>query len=456
MRTIAAIPILLACGVLDAATPPAGFVEISLVDGTAATGALTPTAAAYEPGSGKLFVLEKGSGAQGTARVRVRDGVSGAVTTALSLSCVDGQGERGLLGIAFDPDYLDPGGAHRHVYLYYTRAFGGLCLTGSGIRNRVSRFEEAGGTLSGEQVLLEGPDLVAKNHNGGTLRFAADKTLLISMGDNDTDADPAPASRDLNDLRGKILRIGRDGTIPADNPFFGQAGKRGEVWAWGLRNPFRFSVDADTGDVYIADVGEGTWEEVDFGVAGGDYGYPCFEGPETFRPCAPLPASIAPRYVYGHANQTPPVSGASITGGPVYRHSAFPADYHGDYFFGDYVGGWIRRANIAPDHTLGGVQMFLPDATGVVDMAISPEGCLTWVGVNGAGVREVCDVLTRADIDDSLRVDGFDLVLLAKAFASSCGSGLYVPAADLDGDCVIDGADLALLTSVFGLVRQAD
>src|SRR5262245_52211353 len=199
---------------LRAGTPPAGFEDSQLFI------ASVPTALAYEPGSGNAFVVEQGDGS-GNARVQRRALSDGAVTTALALTCVDSGGERGLLGIAFDPDYL-VSASTRWVYLYYTRSspsIGGCAIAGSpGSRNRVVRYKEAGGVLSGEQLLLEGPVLGATNHNGGTLRFAPDKTLYVSMGDNDTDADPLPKSRDFSDLRGKILRINRDGTVPLDNP----------------------------------------------------------------------------------------------------------------------------------------------------------------------------------------------------------------------------------------------
>jgi glucose/arabinose dehydrogenase len=385
-----------------AGTPPPGFVETRVVSGAATTGASAPTAVAYEPGAGHLWVLEKGSGsAVGQARVRRRDADTGVVTTALTLPCVDGQGERGLLGIAFSPDFLEPGGASRHVYLYYTRAVtdsGACALSGqpSGARNRVSRFIESAGTLSGEQVVLDGPYLTsATNHNGGTLRFAPDRTLFISMGDNNTDSNRNPLSRDLGDLRGKLLRIRGDGSIPEDNPFVGQAGVRPEIWAWGLRNPFRFSLDPETGTPVIANVGEATWEAVYVGVPGADHGYPCLEGRAPFRSCNPAPPAgtvTLPVFVYGHANQTPPVFGNSITGGPVYRGGAFPEEYEGAYFFGDFGAGWIRRGRITSDGRLVDVEMFMPDATRVVDIVVSPEGCLTWVSIGGDGVREVCHV----------------------------------------------------------------
>ncbi|HZN54494.1 MAG TPA: PQQ-dependent sugar dehydrogenase, partial [Candidatus Polarisedimenticolaceae bacterium] len=380
------------CAPARAATAPVGFDDRVVVEDSADTGAVTPVAIAYEPGSGALFILEKGDGApKGHARVRRRDPVTGAVTTALDLACVDSEGERGLLGIAFDPDYLEPGDASRYVYLYYTRAVG---VTGSscaisgmlwGGYNSIVRYKESGGLLSDEELLLRGPQLEANNHNGGTLRFGLDKTLFASMGDNDTDAYPLPKSRDMNDLRGKILRINRDGSIPPDNPFVEQAGTRPEIWAWGLRNPFRMSVDPLDGTLYIGDVGEARWEEINAGVAGADYGWPCLESGQTFRSCDPAPTEdVKPIYAYNHGE------GDSVIGGPVYRAGSFPPEYAGAYFFGDYGGNWIRRATIAADGTLTDVRTFVPDATALVDLAISPAGCLTWVSIAGLGIHDIC------------------------------------------------------------------
>jgi glucose/arabinose dehydrogenase len=386
---------------LEAATPPPGFEDVQLVSTSSVSGASLPVAIAYEPGTDDLWVLEKGGGSsEGTARVRVRDAVSELVSTALTLDCVDSQGERGLLGIAFSPDYLEAGGASRYVYLFYSRRItsAGTCsINGqaAGVRNRVSRFLESGGSLSGEEVILPGPYLSgATNHNGGTVRFANDGTLFISIGDNDTDSLSNPASRDLNDLRGKLLRVNPDGSIPDDNPFVGDGGVLPEIWAWGLRNPYRFTFDDEIEAPVIADVGENTWEAVYLGVAGADYGYPCVEGSTPFRNCDPDPPDgsvTAPIFEYGHGSQTPPVSGNSITGGPVYRHTAFPAEYDGAYFFGDYVDSWIRRGHFDETGQLVDVELFLSGASSVVDMAVSPDGCLTWVGISG-GVRQTCYV----------------------------------------------------------------
>ncbi len=479
------------------ATPPVGFEDTVLFN------ASEPTALAYEPGSGNAFVLEKGDGSGG-ARVRRRALAGGAVSTALTLTCVDASGERGLLGIAFDPDYLQ-GASTRWVYLYYTRqspASGACSIPGStGSRNRVVRFKEAGGVLSGEVLLLEGPILTgATNHNGGTLRFAPDKTLFVSVGDNDTDATANPLSRDLSDLRGKILRIARDGTVPSDNPFVAQAGARGEIWAWGLRNPFRFSIDASTGTPWIADVGENTFEEIDRGVKGADYGYPCFEGNAPFRACNPVPANpTAPAFVYGHTAGTVPFSGSTVIGGPVYRNGNFSASYEGRLFFADFIEGWVRTAAVGPGGTLSDVQLFMADAGNVADLVQAPNGCLGFVDFGSGSVHETChttdqdgdgvlgvadggtdcndldstvypgapELCDETDNDCNLAVDeatcaafggsdgavnGFDLALLGRYFGQCSASPASQPWAPVEftKDGCLDGKDLAVMSAVWG------
>jgi glucose/arabinose dehydrogenase len=366
------------------ATPPTGFADSVLLNPSG------PTAMAYEPGSANLFVVEKGS--SGTARVLRRDTMTGIVSLAATLPCVDNQGERGLLGIAFDPDYL-LGVSSRYVYLYYTRRLSDTCaIPGqSGSRNRVVRFLEHAGTLGAEELLLEQPTLGSVFHNGGTLRFAPDKTLYVSVGDNATSSSANPLSRDLGDLRGKILRINRDGSAPPDNPFVGQAGLRPEIWAWGLRNPFRFSIDRQTGDMWIADVGDSSWEELDKGEPGADYGWPCFEANTPFNACQPPPADPTfPVFYYGHYGGPQSFTGDAIIGGPVYRGNNFPASYQGRLFFADYISGWMRSAAVT-DGVVSDVQLFMPDAGTVVDVVEAPNGCLGWVqAAFPSSIHETC------------------------------------------------------------------
>jgi len=498
-------------GLLEAGTPPPGFVESLLMDDSSANGAVRPTGVAYEPGTGDLWVLEQGPRTElGSVRVRVRDAGTGTARTSHVMDCVDSRGERGLLGIAFSPDYLT-GPSTRHVYIFYTRRIatgGGSCsIAGqaAGTKIWVSRFLESGGGLSGEDVIFESPYLSTRtNHNGGTIRFAPDGTLFISIGDNDTDADPNPLSREKSDPRGKLLRVNADGTAPADNPFVGQAGVLPEIWAWGLRNPYRFSIDSATGVPFIGDVGEGTWEAIYAGVAGADYGYPCFEGSAPFRTCDPAPPAGSvtdPILVFGHGNQTPPLQGYSVTGGPVYRATQFPEGFRGNYYFSDYGGGWIYRGRVTANNELADVQLFMADAGGVVDMIVSPAGCLTYVDLFN-GVFEVCfdggnadqdgDGVTIAegDCDDIAadtfpgapdlcdgednscsgtadddqcdryeaaglgRVDGIELAWVGRAFGS-CSAD---PAAqwwypvDYTLDGCVDGDDLSVLGAVFACV----
>jgi len=438
-----------------AGTPPAGFTDTEVWSGLS-----LPTAVAYEPGTGNLWVLEKAGSSfpmQGP-RVLVRDRVSGVVSTALTLDCVDSWGERGLLGIAFAPNYLD-GPDSRYVYLYYTRQItdSGTCSipgTAASSRNRVVRYLESGGSLSGEEVLYQAPALTgSSNHNAGTLRFGNDGTLFVSMGDNDTDADANPLARDLSDPRGKILRMAADGSVPADNPFVGQPGHLPLIWAWGLRNPFRFSIDPLTGAPFIGDVGEITWEEIDVGTPGADFGYPCFEGPAAYRTCVPAPApgSVTdPVYSYGHGSQTAPVTGRCVTGGPVYRATAFPAAHRDRYYFADWAVSWIRSAAVAGDNTLSDVQVFMPDAGPVVDMVVSPDGCLTYLSYDGA-VHEVCYDCLRFDANGDDHVDGVELTWVGRAFGS-CSANPAAEwwfAVDFDLDGCVGGDDLAQLAAVW-------
>jgi glucose/arabinose dehydrogenase len=458
---------------LSAGTPPPGFVENPLVSNSSATGASRPTAVAYEPGTGDLWVLEKGPSTElDSVRIRLRDVGTGEVRTPHVVDCVDSRGERGLLGIAFSPDYLT-GPSTRHVYVFYTRRItgSGTCSIqgqAAGTKIRVSRFLESGGSLSGEETIFESPYLSTRtNHNGGTLRFAPDGTLFISIGDNDSDANANPWSRDKSDPRGKLLRINADGSAPGDNPFVGQAGVLPEIWAWGLRNPFRFSIDSASGTPFIADVGEVTWEAIYVGIAGADYGYPCFEGSAPFRTCDPAPPAgsvTEPIFVYGHANQTPPVQGNSVTGGPVYRATQFPEDYRDNYYFADYGQGWIRRGRVTATNELTEVQMFMSDAGGVVDMVVSPAGCLTYVDLFD-GVYDVCfddgnadqdgDGITIAEGDcDDLAADTFPGAPdLCDGLNNSCSGTADDDQCDrfeADGDGRVDGLELAWVGRAFG------
>ena len=244
--------------------------------------------------------------------------------------------EEGLLGLAFDPQYADNG----HLYVYYSAS--------SPRRSVVSRFSvSADGRADpgSERVLLEVAQPFA-NHNGGQIAFGPDGYLYIALGDGGSRGDPQGNGQDLGTLLGSILRIdvsALDSTgsyaVPADNPFVGHSGARPEIWAYGLRNPWRFSFDRATGDLWTADVGQNRFEEVDIIRPGLNYGWNVMEGEECFaRSDCDRTGLEIPVAEYGRED------GCSVTGGYVFRGSSLPSLY-GAYVYGDYCSGriWALR-----------------------------------------------------------------------------------------------------------------
>lgn len=285
--------------------------------------------------SGRLFVVEQ----PGRIRI-VRDG---ALVEEPFLDIVDqvesGGNEQGLLGIAFHPQYKENG----YLYVNYT------ALDGDAV---ISRFNTSGDTVDrqSEKQLMKIEDPYP-NHNGGLLLFGPDSYLYIGMGDGGSAGDPQGNGQKLDALLGKMLRIDVDTGdpygIPADNPW-ANGGARPEVWAYGLRNPWRYSFDRATGDLYIADVGQNILEEVNFQPAGSkggeNYGWNTMEGSECYRGSCDPAGLVLPVAEYTHAE-----GGCSITGGYVYRGPAYPA-MQGIYFYGDYCSGTIwglRRSGSA-------------------------------------------------------------------------------------------------------------
>jgi glucose/arabinose dehydrogenase len=243
-------------------------------------------------------------------------------------------GEEGLLGFAFAPDYATSG----TFYVYYT--------AGEPRRSVISRFHAAPGGAAdpgSEQIILQVPQPYA-NHNGGHIVFGPDGNLYIGLGDGGSAGDPQGNGQDLNTLLGKLLRIDvaqPQYRIPPDNPFIGHG--RGEIYAYGLRNPWRFSFDALTGQLWIADVGQNAWEEVNKGFAGANYGWNITEGYHCFRDDACNTAGITlPRAVYSHDD------GCSVTGGYVYRGTEMP-EMVGWYVYGDFCSGKLWAINAEAD-----------------------------------------------------------------------------------------------------------
>ena len=245
--------------------------------------------------------------------------------------------EEGLLGLAFDPRYA----ANGHLYVYYSAS--------SPRRSVVSRFTAGADGLradpGSERVLLEVAQPYA-NHNGGQITFGPDGYLYIALGDGGSRADPQGNGQDLSTLLGSIIRINvstldSTGTyaIPSDNPFVGRGGARPEIWAYGLRNPWRFSFDRATGDLWTADVGQNRFEEVDIVLPGLNYGWKIMEGGHCFESSACDRTGLEmPVAEYGREG------GCSVTGGYVYRGSRLPSLY-GAYVYGDYCTGriWALR-----------------------------------------------------------------------------------------------------------------
>lgn len=301
-----------------AQTLPANFQRVLV------TGGLTgPTSFAQLP-DGRILICQQ------NGQLRVFKNGSLLATPAVSLS-VSTSGERGLIGIAVDPAFA----TNKYIYLYYTSS--------SGPHNRVSRFTMNGDLAQSELAILDMPTLSAIYHNGGGLAFDNTGKLLVSTGDNKVGSNAS----NLDHYHGKVLRINTDGSVPTGNPFSGGA-QRSRVWAYGLRNPFTLNVDPGTGKIYVNDVGEATWEEInDASVGGRNFGWPSKEGMCTSG-CTGL---TNPVYVYQTNRNDPPATGqgCAINGG-AFLHGAisnWPATYHGKYFFLDYCGTWIDYINPA-------------------------------------------------------------------------------------------------------------
>lgn len=280
--------------------------------------------------SGRLFIVEQG----GTIRI-FKSGKPGGLlpTPFLNISAkVISGGEQGLLSVAFHPSFATNG----RFFVNYTAPGGGPAGKSVIAEYHVSTNPDIADPAS-ERVILEIPDPFT-NHNGGLNKFGPDGMLYIGLGDGGSGGDPQNNGQNLGTLFGKVLRINVNGAhpyeIPSDNPFVGTRGARGEIWAYGLRNPWRFSFDRCDGRLFLADVGQSNWEEIDVIVKGGNYGWRIMEGAHCFNPPAGCNTSglSLPIAEYDHS------LGCSVTGGYVYRGTRSP-DFVGRYVFGDYCTG---------------------------------------------------------------------------------------------------------------------
>ena len=330
-----------------ATTLPSGFTTSQFVSGLA-----RPYQMGFAP-DGRVFVSQQG----GKLRV-VKNGA--LLATPFVTVPVDTAGDRGLIGVAFDPSFaVDP-----WVYVYYT-------ATTPTIHNRVSRFRALGdvAVAGSEQVLMDFETLgTSTTHNGGSLNFGPDGKLYITTGENAQQG--GTLAQSMTSLLGKALRINRDGTIPEDNPFYATAtGNYRAIFSLGLRNPFTSAIQPGTGRWFINDVGAGTWEEINDAAAGKNYGWPNTEGQTSD------PRFTSPLFAYNHGWTD--TTGCAISGGTFYNPATpqFPAGYVGDYFFADYCTGWIRRFDPAD----GSVTPYASGVEGPVDMDIGADGNLYYL-----------------------------------------------------------------------------
>src|SRR5262245_20478055 len=359
---------------------------------------------AFAP-DGRLFVWQK----NGIVRV-IKNGQL-LPTPFIDLSAkVNTFDDRGFWGFAFDPNFQTNG----RIYMSYTFESGGDPNSSA---PRTARLVRVTADPSNPDVALPGSEQVilgsvgtppcsalpqsadcigsdGGSHTLGSLRFAPDGTLFVGVGDgSDGDANSLRA-QDLNSPNGKILRINTDGTAPTDNPFYdGTNSWRSRVWAYGLRNRFGYAIQPGTDEMYMGEVGWNTWEEVDHGPAGTNFGWPCYEGtgPQPFfqqnfaAQCSSLPGPVTPPfYTYNHSS-----GGSAVIGGPFYTGTAYPAQYHDSFFFADYTGNWIQRVAFDANHHPVSVQPFATDVASPVNITLGPDGMLYYLSFTTGEIRRI-------------------------------------------------------------------
>lgn len=374
-----------------------------------ATGLVNPTSFAVLPG-GRVLIAQQ----DGVVRM-LKDGVL-LQAPFLDLSArVNDYWDRGLLSIAADPNFATNG----YVYVLYTYENdpGGYEGPKTAL---LSRFTAAGDTasLAGERVILgaagrgasscnalpKGADCIpadSLSHAGGGMRFASDGTLFVTLGDGasfNTVNDDALRAQDLDLLAGKMLHVTTEGKGVSGNPFFtGDAdANRSKVWAYGLRNPYRFGLRPGSDVPYLGDVGWSTWEEIDVARPGANLGWPCYEGTarqagyEPKSTCQSLyqrgPSAVAsPLTEWNHDGRS-----AAATGGAFYTGSSYPAEYRGAYFFGDYAGSFLRYLRpTSADALASGPSSFATDAGNPVDVQMGPDGNLWYLAIGTGELRRI-------------------------------------------------------------------
>ncbi len=465
-----------------------------------ADGFTRPVYLTHAPGDfDRVFVVEQRSGT--TGRIRVVDRATGAINTTpfVSVTGVSTGNEQGLLGMAFHPDYQTNG----KFYVNFTQSNGDTVIR----EYTVSANPDIADATSAKTIIVI--DQPFSNHNGGWIDFSPiDEYLYIGMGDGGSGNDPGNRAQDITDsLLGAMLRIDVNGddfpadanrnyAIPPSNPFVGVTGDD-EIWAYGLRNPYRNSFDRETGDLWIGDVGQSTREEIDVqpfnSVGGENYGWRCLEG--TFCTgnggCSCTnPALVGPFYEYGRSGGQ-----CSVISGYRYRGCTIP-ELVGTYFFADYCSTMIlsvvpnatldnftnltsRTTQLEPPgtDTIGLLTSFGEDAYGemyIVDQGgdiykIVPTDTTPRVDCNNNGIEDACELLDgsgdldgngiidicdqdfcRADFDGDGEVNLGDFGIFGAAFGSNPSLSNWNPNADFDGDGDVDLGDFGVFGGEFG------
>ncbi len=349
------IVLLIAAHISCYAGYPTGFSEVLV-----ANGITNPTIMTFSP-DGRLFVAQQ----SGALRV-IKNGV--LLTKPFITLNVNSSGERGLLGIAFDPNFA----SNNFIYLYYTLS--------SAANNRISRFTASGDTaVPGSEVVVLNLDPLstATNHNGGTMQFGPDGKLYVGVGENANSAN----SQNLDTYLGKILRINSDGSVPAGNPYTTGTAQRMRVWEHGMRNPYTLTFQPGTGKLFVNDVGQSTWEEINNCTTGGhNYGWPTAEGMST------NPNFTNPVFVYGHGSGAG--VGCAITGGTFFNppSSNYPAVYIGKYFYHDFCSNWIDYINPADSTHTAFASSIAGSPVGIVT---GPDGNLYFCSRSNNAVYKV-------------------------------------------------------------------
>ncbi|MCW5767479.1 MAG: PQQ-dependent sugar dehydrogenase [Phycisphaeraceae bacterium] len=441
-----------------------------------AAGLSNPLFVTHAPGDDtRIFIVEQRSGS--TGRIRIYNLLTNTLVTTpfLSISGVSTASEQGLLGLAFHPNYLTNG----YFWVNYTNSSGTTV---------VARYQATGDPATSSFANLASAQVVLtiaqpfSNHNGGWIAFGPDGYLYIATGDGGSGGDPGNRAQDTtNQLLGKMLRIDVDGpdnipgnadddgfpadatklyTIPSDNPFVGTENDD-EIWAYGLRNHWRNSFDRETGDLWIADVGQNNWEEINIqpttSTGGENYGWRCYEGNNAFNTtgCASASTMKFPIHVYNHSTDG---FSCSVTGGYVYRGPI--CDLRGTYFFADYCSNRIKSFRYngvsVTEFTDRTVQLDPPGTVAINSITSFGEdnqGNLYIVDGGGEVFRLIRSGPAAGDYNGDTLVDVLDILDFFDDFGACFGEdlpcgGLGNP--DFNGDTVVDVLDFLDFLDAFG------